>query len=92
MGPEEDRSIGIGMTPGDDSYSAPYFYVSPWPCPEAADLPKLPPPATWHTRDWVAAVLTAADLIGAGGEGEQATRAASFARAAIAGSRALLRR
>jgi hypothetical protein len=40
----------------------------------------------------VGAVLTAGDLIGAGEEGAQASRAASFARAAIAGSRALLRR
>ena len=92
VGPDETRSIGIGMTPGDDSYSDPYFYVSPWPYPEAADLPKLPPPAMWHTTDWVGAVLTAEDLIAAGDEAAQATRAASFARAAIAGSRALLRR
>ena len=92
VGPEDARSIGIGMTPGDESYSEPYFYVSPWPYPDTADLPKLPPPASWHTDKWVGAVLTAADLIAAGEEGAQATRAASFARAAIAGSRAMLRR
>jgi hypothetical protein len=55
-------------------------------------LPKLPPPAYWHTQDWTGAVLTADDLVGDGDERAQATRAASFARAAIAGSRALLRR
>ena len=79
------------MTPGDDSYPDPYVYVTPWPYPEVDDLPKLPPPATWHTVDWVGAVLTADDLVGAGDEAAQAVRAASFARAAIAGSRALLR-
>jgi hypothetical protein len=89
---DEARSIGIGMAPGDDSYPDPYLYVSPWPYPEAAALPKLPPPAYWHTRDWTGAVLTADDLVGDGDERAQATRAASFARAAIAGSRALLRR
>lgn len=92
VGPDEGRSIGIGMTPGDESYSEPYFYVSPWPYPEASALPGLPPPAGWHTEEWVGAVLTAHDLIAAGDEAAQATRAASFARAAIAGSRALLRR
>jgi len=80
------------MTPGDDSYAEPYFYVSPWPYPEPDELPKLPPPAGWHTTEWVGAVMTAEDLIAAGDEGAQAGRAASFARAAIAGSRALLRR
>ncbi|MBT8463022.1 MAG: hypothetical protein KJO44_10925 [Gemmatimonadetes bacterium] len=92
VGPEESRSVGIGMTPGDDSYAEPYFYVSPWPYPEPVKLPKLPPPARWHTVEWVGAVLTADDLVAAGDEKAQATRAASFARAAIAGSRALLRR
>ena len=92
VGPDEGRSIGIGMTPGDDSYSEPYLYVSPWPYPEPSELPKLPPPAGWHTVEWVGAVMTAEDLIAAGDEGAQAGRAASFARAAIAGSRALLRR
>lgn len=91
VGPEDVRTIGIGMTPGDPSYPEPYFYVTPWPYPDPADLPKLPPPASWHTGDWIGAVLTAADLIAAGDEGAQATRAASFARAAIAGSRGLLR-
>jgi len=90
--PDEARSVGIGMTPGDDSYPDPYIYVSPWPQPEAAELPKLQPPAVWHTEDWVGAVLSARDLIGAGDETSQATRAASFALASIAASRALLRR
>jgi len=92
VGPEEARTIGIGMTPGDEFYAEPYFYVTPWPYPDIEELPKLPPPAAWHTRDWIGAVLTAAELIAAGDEGAQATRAAAFARAAIAGSRALLRR
>jgi hypothetical protein len=89
--PEEARSVGVGMTPGDDSYPDPYWYVTPWPYPAATGLPKLPPPGAWHTDGWVGAVLGAADLVGAGDERAQATRAASFARAAIAGCRELLR-
>jgi hypothetical protein len=90
--PDSARSIGIGMTPGDDAYSEPYFYVSPWPYPDPAALPDIQPPASWYAEDWVGAVLTGPDLVAAGDEIAQATRAASFARAAIAGSRALLRR
>ena len=92
VGPEDVRSIGIGMTPGDDSYAEPYLYVTPWPYPETADLPRLQPPAAWHTEGWIGAVLTGPDLVAAGDERAQASTAASFARAAIAGSRALLRR
>jgi hypothetical protein len=92
VGLDEARSVGIGLAPGDDSYPDPYLYVSPWPYPDPTVLPKLPPPAYWHTQDWTGAVLTADDLVGDGDERAQATRAASFARAAIAGSRALLRR
>jgi len=91
VGPDEARSIGIGMILGDESYADPYLYVSPWPYPDPARLPKLPPPASWHTQGWTGAVLTAEDLVGAGDAQAQATRAASFARAAIAGSRAMLR-
>lgn len=90
-GPDEARSIGIGMTPGDDDYPEPYLYVTPWPYPETDDLPNLPPPARWHGAGWLGAVLTGPDLVAAGDGEAQATRASSFARAAVAGCRALLR-
>jgi len=89
--PEHARSVGIGMTPGDDSHADPYLYVTPWPYPDPTDLPKLPPPASWHTKGWIGAVLTGEDLVAAGEEQAQASRAAGFARAAIAGCRELLR-
>lgn len=89
--PDDDRSIGVGMTPGDDDFEEPYLYVSPWPYPEPEALPNLQPPATWYTGDWVGAVLTGPELVGVGDGLAQANRAASFAGAAIAGCRALLR-
>lgn len=52
------RTVGVGMTPGDESYSAPYGYISPWPAPRGRDLPSLPH-GHWHTGEWVGAVLTA---------------------------------
>lgn len=89
---DDVRSIGVGMAPGDADFPEPYFYVSPWPHPDPADLPDLQPPSTWHTGDWVGAVLTGPALVGAGDALAQANRAAGFARAAIAGCQALLRR
>ena len=52
-------SIGAGMSPGDGSYPAPYYYVSPWPYPDAKRLPRLDAPGRWHTEGWVGAVMHA---------------------------------
>jgi len=38
--PETARSVGIGLSPGDESIEDPYFYVLPWPQPE--ERPTLP--------------------------------------------------
>ena len=29
--PETAKGIGVGMSPGDESYDQPYFYINPWP-------------------------------------------------------------
>ncbi|NNE20182.1 MAG: hypothetical protein HKN10_17070, partial [Myxococcales bacterium] len=55
---EEARSIGVGFSPGDGSYDQPYFYVTPWPYPETANLPPLTKGAEWHRNGWTGAVLT----------------------------------
>jgi len=60
---ESARSIGIGVSPGDGYYAQPYLYVSPYPKPDTADLPPLPPGARWHTKDFFGAVATATDLL-----------------------------
>lgn len=57
------RSIGIGLSPGDDYYAQPYFYLSPYPHPDAGDLPPLPPGGRWHTKDFFGAVATAVDIL-----------------------------
>jgi len=57
------RSIGIGVSPGDESYPQPYFYISPWPHLKAAGLPDLPPPGHWHTQGFVAAVATGEKIL-----------------------------
>lgn len=60
---EEARSIGVGFSPGDGSFDQPYFYVTPWPYPDAAALPTLDGGAEWHTTGWTGAVLTGDRLI-----------------------------
>jgi hypothetical protein len=59
---EGERSIGVGLSPGDGSYSQPYFYVTPWPRPEPDRLPDLPA-GGWHTRGWTGAVLRADEIL-----------------------------
>lgn len=58
---ENARSVGLGMSPGDQYYDQPYFYATLWPYPQGG-LPSLPKPASWHTQEWTGAVLRASDL------------------------------
>jgi hypothetical protein len=62
--PSSGRSIGVGMSPGDDSYAEPYFYVNPYGLQSTPSaLPALPPAAHWHTTRWFGAVLTGSALL-----------------------------
>lgn len=61
---EEARSVGFGLSPGDENYSEPYFYVNPWPVPDGPknSFPRLDGRAMWHTERWVGAVLPASRI------------------------------
>ncbi len=41
---ETARGIGVGLSPGDEAYDQPYFYVNPWPHLDPAGLPQAPRP------------------------------------------------
>lgn len=58
--PEIARSIGVGLSPGDESYAEPYFYCTPWPVPE--HLPAAPAPFHWHTSGFTSLVCTASRI------------------------------
>jgi hypothetical protein len=60
---EGARAIAIGISPGDDYYAQPYFYLSPTPRPNTGNLPSLPPGGRWHTKGFFGAVATATDLL-----------------------------
>jgi len=60
---ETARGVGVGLSPGDESYGQPYFYINPWPHLDAANLPILPPPGHWHTQGFVGAIATAEQVL-----------------------------
>lgn len=60
---ESARSIGVGISLGDEYYPQPYAYISPYPSPKDPELPPLPPGAHWHTKDFFGAVATAGEFL-----------------------------
>ena len=83
----QDVSIGVGMSPGDGSYEEPYWYVTPWPYPDTANLPELAGGGAWHTEGWVGAILTASQI---SEDDKQQDTVAAFLDSAILASRSLL--
>ncbi|MFL6290630.1 MAG: hypothetical protein ACJ759_07020 [Thermoanaerobaculia bacterium] len=79
-----ERSIGIGVVPGDSWKTEPYVYVTPWPYPEAGGLPPLEG-GNWNTEGWTGAYLEASRIR----DGEQVER---FVDSAVAACRRLLER
>lgn len=61
-GGESARSVGVGMSPGDEFYAQPYVYVNPWPRFEGR-LPDLPLPGHWYTDGFLGAVITGEDIL-----------------------------
>jgi hypothetical protein len=88
--PEQARSIGVGLSPGDGNHAEPYFYVTPWPHPDAGDLPQLPGWARWHTEGFTAAIFTGSELVSAGGSEAQLERARSGLSSTVSACCALL--
>ncbi len=86
---EAAQTIGVGLSPGDESYGEPYWYVTPWPKPAA---PREPPlrAGRWHTERWFGAVLPASSLLAA--SGDQAGLVDAFLSSAVAAGRSMLER
>jgi glutathione S-transferase len=81
---EGERSIGIGVVPGDSWKAEPYVYVTPWPYPQGAELPPMDG-GSWNTEGWTGAYLEASRIQ----DGEQVER---FVDSAVAACRRLLER
>jgi hypothetical protein len=60
---DNGKSVGAGMEPGDIYYNEPYFYVNANPAPWGTELPQtLKGHGTWHTQEWIGAVLPASRM------------------------------
>lgn len=83
-----NRTVGVGLSPGDGHYPEPYVYVTPWPFLADRARPAVDP-GGWRTEDFFGATLTATQLL-AGESSDQEDRARRFLAAAVAGSIELL--
>jgi hypothetical protein len=81
------RTIGIGQSPGDDSYAEPYWYVGPYPHPATRDLPPVSGGGHWHTAGWLGAVLPASAFVAAA---DQRAQVLTFVDSGVAACRTLL--
>lgn len=60
-----DASTGAGLEMGDQYYDEPYFYVNARPEPKREQLPaKLAGNGSWHTHEWIGAVLPGSRVSG----------------------------
>jgi hypothetical protein len=55
------RTSGAGLSPGDESYGEPYFYVNAYPSLASAPTPDLGG-GRWHSEGWSGAVLRGSQL------------------------------
>ena len=84
-------TVGVGLSPGDTSYPEPYWYVSPYPYPDIANLPILDGQAFWHTQHWVGAVLRSSRLTENANAENRQRQVATFLHSALQASRTLLK-
>ncbi len=84
-------TIGVGLSPGDTTYPEPYWYVSPYPYPDIANLPALDSQAFWHTQHWVGAVLRSPRLVENAKAETQQQQVATFLHSALEASIVLLK-
>jgi hypothetical protein len=81
------KTVGVGQSPGDESYGEPYWYVGPYPYPSVTALPAIAGSGHWHTQGWVGAVLPASDYVDAP---DQRSQVSAFTHSAVAACRTLL--
>lgn len=82
------RTVGVGLSPGDDSIDEPYLYVSHWPATSRVALPPLPA-GEWIREGWSGAALRGSQLVAAGDGAAQQGLLRAFLASAFPASRAL---
>ncbi len=78
------KSIGIGLSPGDTSYTAPYYYVNVWPYPSEGQILNLPLTfGKWHTEGWTGMVLPLEQIVVEDDPDAQRKRVETFLKEAL---------
>lgn len=81
---EITKSIGVGLSPGDEGIEEPYLYINVWPNVELTVLEKHTLPAGhWNKEGWSGAVLTYTELLNASDQQRSFTQFIDIAIAAI---------
>jgi len=84
---EPGKTVGAGLEPGDTYYDEPYFYVNASPRPPAAAArAPLEGDGSWHTHEWIGAVLPGSRIRARDGE----SQIAEFLDSAIVACRQLV--
>ena len=85
----EGATVGVGLESGDAYYDEPYFYVNARPQPALSQLSEsLEGGGSWHTTEWIGAVLSGSRLSMDADAQEHASRV--FLSSAVRTCRSLL--
>lgn len=85
---DRGRTAGAGLSPGDESYPEPYFYVTPYPYPKEP-LPDLAV-GFRHTTGWIGAVLPGSRIVRLTNAERQRAEVEQFLQVAVSASRKAL--
>ena len=86
----QGKSIGVGMSPGDTNYIAPYYYVNVWPYPSEDQIKDQPlTDGKWHTEGWTGMVLTLDQIVRKNEPGAQKGVVQTFLREAMLHAKAI---
>jgi len=77
-----DRSLGLGVSPGEGAEGRPYWYAAPWSVLPGESLPALAGGGSWHLEGWTGAELPIERL--QGGAPAQRAQVGDFFRSAMA--------
>ncbi len=83
------KTIGVGLSPGDEGIAEPYGYVNYFPAQPGRALPLLDA-GEWNTTGWVGALLRGSALVQASAAGAQQELWRRFVASAVAASQRLL--
>ncbi len=82
-----EKTVNLGMEPGDIYYNEPYYYASTFPRLRAElARPPLAGNGDWHTHEWIGAVLPATRL----GQSQQRGQIEAFVDSALTATTELL--